>query len=208
MRKFLHPSESGGTQETYCIDIKKLPIALAKIEITPKMEESIQKLSERLEKYQEECADVLAEAFIGKQGKLIVPKDYPAALRAYADEYEKRMLIEEKNKELSTENQLLTQETLEWADRPLINSLVRRYAHSIGNDFQKAWGDFKKELLYKYGININARKTAHLNNGGKKSKKMLDFISDEEIGSAVSTAVALCRNNKVDISDIIKKMAS
>lgn len=64
---------------------------------------------------------------------------------------------------LQNENDLLTQEALEWADRPLINALVRAYGYGI-DDFSQGWRDFKKELLYRYGININARITNHLNN--------------------------------------------
>lgn len=118
--------------------------------------------------------------------------------------------IEEKQKKinvLTAENDLLTQKTLEWADRPIINSLVRAYAHSIGDDYATAWREFKKELLYRYGINLNSRKTAHLNNGGKKTKKTLDFINNDELSQAISTAVAMCRNNNVDISDIMQKKA-
>lgn len=207
VRKFSHPSIGGGNQETYCIDIKKLPIALAKIEITPKMENEMPELSWKLEKYQDECADILADAFIG--GKTSdIPKDYPSALRLAADEYEKRLLVEQKNNILQKENDLLTQKTLEWADRPIINALVRTYAHSIDDDYKGAWREFKKELLYRYGINLNARKTAHLNNGGSKKKGTLDFLNDDELPQAISTAVAMCRNNNVDISDIIEKKAS
>lgn len=118
--------------------------------------------------------------------------------------------IEEKQKKIKTlqsENSLLAQKNLEWADRPLINALVRAYGHSIGDDYQTAWRDFKKELLYRYSINLNARKTAHLNNGGKKMKT-LDFIHDDELQQAISTAVSLCKDNNVDISDIIEKKAS
>lgn len=64
VQKFSHPLKDGGTQETYCMEIKRLPLALAKIEITPKMEKEMPELSEKLEKYQDECADVLAEAFL------------------------------------------------------------------------------------------------------------------------------------------------
>ncbi len=53
VQKFSYPSKDGGTQETYCIEIKRLPLALAKIEITPKMEKEIPGLSEKLEKYQD-----------------------------------------------------------------------------------------------------------------------------------------------------------
>lgn len=119
--------------------------------------------------------------------------------------------IEEKQKKikgLQAENDLLAQKTLEWADRPIINALVRAYAHSIDDDFAGAWREFKKELLYRYGINLNARKTNHLNNSGNKSKKTLDFINDEELPQAISTAVAMCRDKNIDISEIIQKKAS
>ncbi len=51
-------------KDVWCIDIKKLPLALAKLEITPKMEKEMPKLSEKLEAYQDTCADVLAAAFL------------------------------------------------------------------------------------------------------------------------------------------------
>ena len=44
--------------------------------------------------------------------------------------------IEEKQKKiisLTNENDLLIQKNLKWADRPLINSLVRAYASSVGD---------------------------------------------------------------------------
>lgn len=120
--------------------------------------------------------------------------------------------IEEKQKKinnLQSENDLLAQKALEWADRPLINALVRAYAHSIGDDFQAAWIDFKKELLYRNSINLNSRITAYLNQTGKKTKpKTLDMLDESELPQALSTAVALCRNNGVDISEIIEKKAS
>lgn len=106
---------------------------------------------------------------------------------------------------LQSENDLLTQEALEWADRPLINALVRAYGHGI-DDFPQGWRDFKKELLYRYGININARITNHLNTSNTKQKpKTLDMLDDSELQNAVTTAVALCRNKGIDISEIIEQ---
>ena len=67
VRKFSHPSDKGGLQEAYCIDIMKLPLALAKLEITPKMEKEMPELAEKLEEYQDRCADVLAAAFLPKK---------------------------------------------------------------------------------------------------------------------------------------------
>lgn len=119
--------------------------------------------------------------------------------------------IEEKQnkiKTLSAENDLLSQKVLKWGDRPLINAIVRAYGHGIGDDYKMAWREFKKELLYRYSINLNTRKTAHLNNGGSKKKGTLDFLNDDELPQAISTEVAMCRNANIDISDIIQKKAS
>lgn len=119
--------------------------------------------------------------------------------------------IEEKQKKINSlqnENDLLSQKALEWADRPLINAIVRAYAHYMNDDFRKAWIDFKKELLYQYSINLNSRITTYLNQSGKKTKpKTLDMLDDSELPQALSTAVALCRNNNVDISNILEKKA-
>lgn len=120
----------------------------------------------------------------------------------------KKPLIE-KNDTLSTENDLLAQKNLEWADRPLINSIIRAYAASIGGNFGKAWNDFKKELLYKHSINLNARITNYLNTSGKKTKpKTLDMLDDSELSSAISTAVSLCRENEVDIDYLLNNKSS
>ena len=120
----------------------------------------------------------------------------------------KKPLIE-KNDTLNTENDLLAQKNLEWADRPLINSIIRAYAASIGGNFGKAWNDFKKELLYKHSINLNARITNYLNTSGKKTKpKTLDMLDDSELSSAISTAVSLCRENEVDIDYLLNNKES
>lgn len=120
----------------------------------------------------------------------------------------KKPLIE-KNDSLNNENDLLAQKNLEWADRPLINSIIRAYAASIGGNFGKAWNDFKKELLYKHSINLNSRITNYLNTSGKKTKpKTLDMLDDSELSSAISTAVSLCRENEVDIDYLLINKAS
>lgn len=51
-------------QVVYCISQHKLPIALAKINITPKMKQTQPELASKLELYQDKCADVLASMFI------------------------------------------------------------------------------------------------------------------------------------------------
>ena len=51
-------------QAVYCISQHKLPIALAKINITPKIKQTQPELASKLELYQDKCADVLASVFI------------------------------------------------------------------------------------------------------------------------------------------------
>lgn len=153
--------------------------------------------------------DELEENYYNQQRSVLeIPKDFASALRLAVDEYEKRVLLEQKNDTLNKENDLLSQKTLEWVDRPIINALVRAYGYYLDGDYVLAWRDFKKELLYRYSINLNARKTNHLNNGGSKKKGTLDFINDDELPQAISTAVALCREHDIDISEIIQNKAS
>jgi prophage antirepressor-like protein len=110
----------------------------------------------------------------------------------------------EEKKLLQTENKLLTQQRLEWADRKVIEALVKKYGGKIG--YEAAWRDFKKELLYSYGINLNLRITNWRNEHGRKTgPKTLDMIHDEEIPACISTAVALCKANGVKIDEIIQK---
>ena len=112
--------------------------------------------------------------------------------------------LQNKNNLLNKENDLLAQKVIEWADRPFINAIVRAYGASLGS-FSQGWTDFKKELLYKYGINVNSRITNYLNSTGKKTKpRTLEMLDVTEIPNAVSTAIALCRSRNVDISTILK----
>lgn len=51
-------------QNVHCISQHKLPLALAKINITPSMKKKQPELVSKLELYQDKCADVLASVFI------------------------------------------------------------------------------------------------------------------------------------------------
>lgn len=115
-------------------------------------------------------------------------------------------ILQDENDLLRNENDLLMQKNLTWADRPLICSLVRSYACSVGNNFGKAWNSFKKELLYKHGININSRITNYINANNKRPKT-LDMIDDSELPKAISTIVSMCRENGIDIHNTINKAA-
>jgi len=103
VQKFSYPSEQGGIQETYCINIKKLPIALAKINITPKIEKDMPYLADTLEIYQENCADILAKAFLPNIDSFIqdyLNMDEDERGIAYFKEKKQRKMLELQNKEL------------------------------------------------------------------------------------------------------------
>lgn len=54
----------GGNQEVLCLKLDFVPLWLAKISITPTMEQETPELAERLMEYQLKAKDVLAEAFL------------------------------------------------------------------------------------------------------------------------------------------------
>ena len=64
--KFNIPT-NGGHQLTECISVHKLPLGLAKINITKRLERDYPNITEKLELYQDKCADVLASVFIDNQ---------------------------------------------------------------------------------------------------------------------------------------------
>ena len=66
-QNFVIPDKNGNNQNTLCISNRKLPIALTKIIITPKMKQNQPELASKLELYQDKCADVLASVFIDHQ---------------------------------------------------------------------------------------------------------------------------------------------
>lgn len=107
--------------------------------------------------------------------------------------------IKSKNDNLTLTNKALTQEVTSWDDRAIINSLIRTYAHRVlNNDNQYAWNIFYKELLYKEGINLNAR-------WSDKRKSKLSYVRNKEWDRVLSVAVAMCENKKIDTSEILAK---
>lgn len=154
---------------------------------------------------------------MAKEICMIQRNDKGKQVRKYFIELEKRWnepeavmaralkLAEKKINALETKNKILMGEALTWADRPLINAIIRRYASQYCNGkFAFAWTEFKKELLYRYGININLRITTQTNLTGKKPKT-LDVLTDEELPDALRTIVSLCESNEVNIDDLLKK---
>lgn len=66
-RNFVLPTK-GGNQEALCLQLDFVPLWLAKISITPTMEQETPELAARLMKYQLKAKDVLAAAFVPTAG--------------------------------------------------------------------------------------------------------------------------------------------
>lgn len=103
---------------------------------------------------------------------------------------------------LMKENNLLAHGISCWQERQIINKLVRKLAYSKYNsNFWLAWDKLYDEMLYKHNINIKAR----LNNKQGKNNTFFDVLTDEEIIKAFQSIVALCKENDVDVSEILEK---
>jgi prophage antirepressor-like protein/mRNA-degrading endonuclease toxin of MazEF toxin-antitoxin module len=110
----------------------------------------------------------------------------------------------EKNSLLVSENKLLANENVTWTNRKVLEAIVKKYGGKVG--YESAWREFKRELLYKYSINLNSRITSCQSKTGKKTPpKTLDMVHDNELDKCIGIAASLCENNDVDISDIISK---
>lgn len=121
-------------------------------------------------------------------------------LTALKNEREGRQIVE-------TKVSMLSAEVLTWADRKVLNAIMRKYSSQVYNaDFAKGWNAFYKELLYKHEINLKSRATQRMNRTGKKLS-YLDTLADAELPDAISTAVAMCHEQDVNIDDIIQNVA-
>ena len=209
VQKFLYPSENGGIQDTYCIAINKLPIALAKIEITPKLEKQMPELSEKLEQYQESCATVLAEAFISHESKEIIPKDFPSALRAYADEYEKRMQLEQKNEKLIEENNHkqtvingLTDEVPLYEKPDIINRICRKSQGGYANRYNELYKCFREN----FHIDLKMKCENYNEKQIKKKNQLTTIRYAEKFGYIDDLYTCCVKLYESEVREILKEL--
>lgn len=112
VQNFVLPTKSGN-QETTCISNRKLPIALTKISITPKMKQKQPELASKLELYQDKCADVLASIFIDhKTTDQIILQPIVDNLNAFAKAVNDTLLSLNERISKIEEKQLQTEESL------------------------------------------------------------------------------------------------
>lgn len=99
-----------------------------------------------------------------KQTGIIIPKDFPSALRAYADEYEKNMLLEQKNGELLADNQRMKPKEI-FADAVSVSNtailigelakILKQNGVDIGQNRLFEWLRSKEYLISRKGTDYN-----------------------------------------------------
>jgi len=87
---------NGGLQEVLTLDIEYLPIWLAKISITPKMQENSPDVVEKLVEYQLKAKDVLANAFIHNKLDSYMIDDPIDRAKRWIEECEQRKTLEQR----------------------------------------------------------------------------------------------------------------
>jgi|GEM_PF-3013046 len=117
-RNFVLPTK-GGKQEVLCIDVKLLPLWLAKISITPNMQKTNPELVDNLIKYQLKAADVLAKAFLNKPNipqefMDRIPKTYGDALILCGEVMNENDALQENIKLLENENKQILPKAISW----------------------------------------------------------------------------------------------
>lgn len=109
---------------------------------------------------------------------------------------------QEKNKKLSATNAALVKETNTWDGKAIINALVRAFgSRCMNGNFCYAFNTFYKKLNYGMNINLKSRRTK----SAKPKAALIDFITKEEIPSAIQIAVAMCEEAGIETGSIINE---
>lgn len=181
---------NGGMQEVLCIEIEYLPLWLAKISITPKMQKETPWTVKRLVEFQLKAKDVLAAAFLQKpttQAELI------AMMAQQAVEQERRLnAVEQKQQMLEKQQEnikeIVALNPTEW--RKKTTAILNKIAIARGgfgefkNIRQESYDLLEARARCKLDIRLNNRKKEALANGiipKSKIEKMskLDVIADD-----------------------------
>lgn len=127
--------------EVWCISNRKLPLALAKINITPKMKREQPELSIKLELYQDKCADVLASVFIDnkQQPILEVLNSITTTLQSFNDRLTRL-----------EENQMSKRRFSYWASKMFPKYQLLLEYFDLGNNYNKLYGQLFIEFQNMY----------------------------------------------------------
>lgn len=138
-------NKGSGERETFCLKLDYLPIWLAKISITPKIQQEHPELAEKLLNYQLRAKDILAEAFLPKQSS--VPQTIPEQIQLLAQgnvELNKR--VDEVQVEVATVKNDLESLKMDLPILPveadsIVGAVRKRGVEVLGGKKSKAYAD-------------------------------------------------------------------
>ena len=156
-RNFVLPT-SGGDQETLCLQLDFLPLWLAKIRVTPKMERENPTLADNLSDYQIKAKDVLAAAFLNKNA-LVSQADYMKQIENLHNTIEE---MRQENQKMYKDMSALANIILDWKESFEKNIPVKPVLPEINT--YSSW----KETMYQKMDRVCANTTKF----GKRSDVM------------------------------------
>ena len=156
-RNFVLPT-SGGDQETLCLQLDFLPLWLAKIRVTPKMERENPTLADNLSDYQIKAKDVLAAAFLNKNA-LAPQADYMKQIENLHNTIEE---MRQENQKMYKDMSTLANIILDWKESFEKNIPVKPVLPEINT--YSSW----KETMYQKMDRVCANTTKF----GKRSDVM------------------------------------
>lgn len=113
--KFYPLGNDKAKSEVLCLMLDFLPLWLAKISITPKMQKENPELVKKLVEYQLKAKDVLAEAFLGKQKEEIIPQQNTQTIQLQMPGYDEQFAeLKKQMNDLYSDMGKFVQIMLEW----------------------------------------------------------------------------------------------
>lgn len=197
---------NGGNQDSLCIELDFLPLWLAKISITPAMQENNPELVKKLIEYQLKAKDVLAKTFISEK---LAPQTFAQALRLAAD-------LEEKNEQLLLENKQKQQE-IEYKEdviiglvdevtlaekRQILNRVVKK---TTNGNYQQRYNELYKQFNDKYHCNVKQRYDSYNASHKPKLTSMMDYI-DKIMGKIPELYEMACKLYENDVKKLVEEM--
>lgn len=142
---------NGGSQATLCIELDFLPLWLAKISITPAMKRDNPFVVQKLVDYQLKAKDVLAKAFISKDGETAGMLQF---LQGVLDQmkYQQKEIEETKDNVVQIKHYLA-----DTPDRKKLEREVDAFVRRTNTPHAHVWKMLYDKIEDKYGINIPLR---------------------------------------------------
>lgn len=162
---------NGGMQEVVCIELDFLPLWLAKISITPKMQEDSPEVVEKLISYQLKAKEVLANAFtrqlpqLSWEDSMIEMLMQSKEIRLKQEAHEAQLKLQQEQL-IQQQSQITTQENKvdemvsyisDIPDFKEIERAVNTYSRRSGISPQEVRVEIYKRISDIYGINFKIR---------------------------------------------------